>query len=94
MVKDEFKLILLSNAFFVALYLLWNWAEYSGLNGMYQVAVNSHFPVYIQFGGTKAGYDILVFNDTNFGLVFFILAVAVNLNLAFKLQKKTANPKQ
>ncbi len=88
MLKKEFKLMVLSNAFFIALYLLWNWAEYSGLNGMYQVAVNSHFPVSIQFGGTKAGYDILVFNDFNFGLILLILAVILNLYLAFKLQKQ------
>ncbi len=89
MLEKEFKLMLLSNVFFVALYLFWNWAEYSGLNGMYQVAVNSHFPLYMQFGGIKAGYDILVFDDTNFGLIFLALAIAINLYLAFRLQKKT-----
>lgn len=86
MFKKEFKLMVLSSAFFVALYLLWNWGEYSGLNGMYQVSVQSYFPLCILFSGTKVGYDLILFSDVNFGFVFLTLAVIINLYLGFKLQ--------
>ena len=87
-----FKLVVFSNALFFALYLLWNWNEYSILNGMYQVSIRAYFPLTILFSGTKVGYDILLVSDVNFGLVFFFLAMFVNL-CAYRLQRSKATKK-
>ena len=88
--------MLFSNALFLALYLLWNWAEYSGLNGLYQVAISSHFPWYVQFSYTPDDVSAAFF-DLNFGLAILLLAVLVNLYLAYKLQRSKEtkqNPSQ
>jgi len=67
--------------------LLWNWAEYSILNPLSQVAIKAYFPLNIVFSGTSDGEGLSLFNDINFGLLFFSLAILVNLYLAYGLQK-------
>jgi cobalamin synthase len=90
--KSEFGLMVFCNGVFVALYLLWNWAEYSRLQSLGNpVAVSTHFPWYIQF--STSGNAITVLFDTNFGLIFFLLAIFVNLYLAYRLQR-SKNPSQ
>ncbi len=77
---------------FVALFLLWNWAEYSAINGLGNpIYVITHFPLYIQYDG--AGNAVQIFIDSNFTLVLFLLATFINLYLAFRLQtsKETGN---
>ena len=85
--KSEFKLMVFFDAVFVALYLLWNWSEYSILSPLYQVAVSAHFPWYIQFSGTPDGNSLVAFFDFNFGLLTLLLAILVNLFLAYRLQR-------
>ena len=75
------------NALLVAVYLLWDWAEYSLINGMYQVGIRAYFPWEVQFGGTKPGYDLLMVIDLNWGILLLIVAAVANLYLAFRLQK-------
>jgi hypothetical protein len=85
--NKQFKTIVYFNAAFFVLYLLWNWSEYSVLSPLYQVAINSHFPLYIAFSGTSDGVGLDLFTDYNFGLLLFSLAIIVNLYLAYRLQK-------
>lgn len=82
----QLKLMVLVNALFVALYLLWNWAEYSAINNLGSpIYVVTHFPLYIQYEG--AGNAVQIFIDSNFTLLLFLLATLVNLYLAFRLQR-------
>jgi hypothetical protein len=75
------------NAFLVFLYLLWNWSEYSTLSPLYKVAVNAHFPWYIQFSGTPNGNALVAFLDVNWGLFIILLATLVNLYFFVRLQR-------
>lgn len=94
MLRTEFKLMVLSNAFFALLYLLWNWNEYSTYSSVYNIVLSTHFPMYIQIGGTtKDGIGLIAAYDYNFGLVILLFAILVNLFLAFKLQKQP-NPQR
>lgn len=91
--KLEFQLMVFLNALFVALYLLWNWSEYSILNGFGDsaVVVKAYYPWYIQFSGGRInapGVILFTDTDTNYGLAFFFLAILVNLYLAYRLQRK------
>ncbi len=81
---EQYKLMVLVNALFVALYLLWNWAEYSVINALGSpVYAKTYYPLYIQYVG--AGNAIQVFNDSNFALMLFLLAISVNMYFIFKL---------
>ena len=88
MFKEEIKIMVLIDAFFGVLYLFWDWSVYSMMDGMYQVGIQSHFPWSVQFGGTKKGYDTLLVIDPNFGLLFLVLIILINLYLAYRIQKK------
>ena len=89
----EFKAMVLANAFLVALYLLWNWSEYSGLARIYHVAIQTHFPWYVQFSGsTQNGFGLVVDFDFNFGLFLLLFAVLLNLYLSYTLQKQMSKP--
>ena len=93
--KPEFSLMVFSNALFIALYLLWNWNEYSSLTTIYQVAINAYFPLTINFSGTtQSGNGLILFQDSNFGLVFFLAAIFVNLYLGRTDFRKTKETKQ
>lgn len=85
--------MLFFNTVFVAFYLLWNWTEYSALNGMHQVSIQAYFPLTVLFSGTKVGYDILLVSDITLGLVLFLLEILVNLCFIYRLQR-TNDPKQ
>jgi hypothetical protein len=84
----ELALILSINAFLVFVYLLWNWSEYSTLSPLYQVAVDAHFPWYIQFSGTTNGNALVAFFDVNWGLFIILLATFVNLYFFVRLQRR------
>ena len=89
----EFKAMVLANAFLVALYLLWNWGEYSDLSRIYHVTTNANFPWYIQFSGsTQNGFGLIANFDFNFGLFLLLFAVTANLYLAYILQRQMAKP--
>jgi heme O synthase-like polyprenyltransferase len=78
--------MVLVNAVFVALYLSWNWAEYSAINGLGSpIYVTTHFPLYIQYEG--AGNAVRIFIDSNFTLLLFLLAIAINMYFLFRLQR-------
>jgi hypothetical protein len=80
------KIMLLANALFVVLYLLWNWAEYSAINGLGSpVYITTYYPLKIQYVG--AGNAVHIFVDSNFTLLLFLFATFVNLYLAFRLQR-------
>ena len=86
--NKQLKTIVYINVVFFALYLLWNWVEYSILGPLYQVAINAYFPLNIVFSGTTPdGVGLSLFNDVNFGLLFFSLAMLANLYFAYNLQK-------
>jgi hypothetical protein len=89
MLRKEFKLIVLFNALFAVFYLFWNWDEYSAITSMKIIAVKANFPFLIQFSGTtKDGLGLVLFIDSNVCLAIFLLAIFVNLYLAFRLQTK------
>lgn len=97
--REEFKLMVLANGFFVFLYVFLNWAEYSGLQSDVNqfgnpLAVNTYFPWYIQYsGGGVTNPGTFTWFDFNFTLWIFLLATTVNLYLASRLQrsKETKN---
>jgi len=80
--------MVLINATLLVAFMLWNLSEYPALEKLGSpVYFSLNFPFFIQFVASgHAAYD---FYDYNFSLVLFILAVVMNLYLAFKLQKKT-----
>ena len=82
--------MILVNAFFVALYLTWNWFEYSALTTIYHVVLSPRFPWGIQISGTtQNGYGLIADFDANLGLIILLLAAVVNLYLAFRLQRNS-----
>jgi hypothetical protein len=83
----QLKLIVLVNALIIALYLYWNWTEYSILKPLYHVAITTNFPWYIQFSGTPDGNAIIVFIDINFGLMMLLLAIFTNMYFIITLQR-------
>ena len=88
--KIEFTLMVYLNALLVALYLLWNWAEYSVLNGLNVYFINAYYPWYIQLSYTVEQAPGLLQRDVtepNFGLALVFIALFVNLYLAYRLQR-------
>jgi hypothetical protein len=82
----QFKIMVLVNALFVVLYLLWNWAEYSAIYVLGSpVYVTTYYPLYIQYVG--AGNAVHIFIDSNFTLLLFLLAISMNIYFLFKLQR-------
>jgi hypothetical protein len=80
--------MILVNAFFLALYLTWNWFEYSALTRIYHVVLSPQFPWGIQISGsTQNGYGLIADFDANLGLIILLLATVINLYLAFRLQR-------
>lgn len=80
--------MILIDATLLVAFVLWNLEEYPALDRLGSpVYVSLNFPFLIEF--VTAGHAALIFYDYNFSLAIFILAVVMNLYLAFKLQKKT-----
>jgi len=85
--RREFKQMILINATLVIAFLLWNLSEYPSLERLGSpVYFGLSFPFLIQF--ETAGHAALIFDDYNFSLIIFLLAVAMNLYLTYRLQKK------
>jgi hypothetical protein len=83
----QFKLIVLANAFFVFVFVAYNWVEYSALNSFgYQVAIRAHFPWNIQFSVQNPNAPRLDI-ESNYTLFLFLLATFVNLYLAYRIQR-------
>jgi hypothetical protein len=74
--------MILANAIFVILYLYFNWVEYSFINNN---TVSTSFPYYIEYGSLSNLQTL--FQEPNWTLLFFLLAIFVNLYLANKLQR-------
>jgi uncharacterized membrane protein (DUF106 family) len=88
--QKQFKLMILTNAVFVSLFLFFDWVEYEILNiGLLPngsiFMMKTYFPAYIYIEkGMPSGYEL--FYLPNFLLVIFVLATITNLYFLYKLQ--------
>jgi hypothetical protein len=89
----DFKQILVVNGVLVFLYVFFNWVEYSLLNSPKLIhpdqitKISTHFPLYFEINSHNPalnGIELIVV--TNYTLIIFLIAVFVNLYLAFRLQ--------
>ena len=79
--------MILINATLLVAFVLWNLSEYPSLEKLGSpVYFYLNFPFVVEF--ETAGHAALDFYDYNFSLLLFVLAVVMNLYLAYKLQKK------
>jgi hypothetical protein len=90
----DFKLMLCVNGVFVFLYAFFNWVEYSLLNSSkYQITnIITHFPLYFEINSYTPGVNgVELIVVTNYTLIIFVIAILLNLYLAFKLQRSKAS---
>ncbi len=70
-----FKLIILVNVMFVALFVFFNWVGYKMFDDSTAWVMQTHFPFYI-YGQSVSGY-----------MVIFLISTLVNLYFFFRLQR-------
>jgi len=81
----QLKLMIFVNAVFVALFVFFNWAQYSAIRSLGSpVYVTTNFPWYVQYEGAENAVKIFV--DSNFTLFLFLFAIFVNMYFIYKLE--------
>ncbi len=84
-----FKLIILVNVMFVALFVFFNWVGYKMFDDSTAWVMQTHFPFYI-YGQSVSGYMVSGFTAfilPNYLLVIFLISTSINLYFFFKLQR-------
>jgi hypothetical protein len=88
--SKDFKLMVLANAVFVALYVFFNWVEYSSLNlSSYSYpSIRTRFPLYFAITSYHPPTGAVVYSLVpNFNLMIFLVAISLNTYFIIRLQR-------